>query len=188
MGPCAKLVVTCTLVTPDGRRFIGRNDCATPQTTCPREPGEGYDKCKAVCGQDGHAEQVALRVAGDLAKGAHAYIEGHDHCCRMCQKDLFGAGVAALTVGAPPAAAYKTNIDGYDVELELGVSYDGGPPRSQCWISKQVRGRSHTASLAALEQEEELRCESSGMRDDYIHKVPSETIVKILDWAEQRGY
>lgn len=101
-GACAKLVVRCTLVTPVGVRFVGENWCANPQPTCPREPGEGYDKCKSVCQQYGHAEEVALLLAGCAASGSHAYVEGHDHACRNCQKALFGAGVAALTIGAPP--------------------------------------------------------------------------------------
>jgi len=101
-GPCAKTRVRCTLITPRGERFIGENWCAKPQPVCPRESGEGYEKCKAICAQEGHAETVALRLAGAGAKGAHAYIEGHDHACRDCQVALFGAGVAALTVGAPP--------------------------------------------------------------------------------------
>lgn len=102
---CAKLVVTCTIITPDGYRAVGRNDCANPQPVCPREPGEGYEKCVTVCKQAGHAEVVALRQLGILSYGSHAYVEGHDHACRECQKALFGAGIAALTIGAPPPEA-----------------------------------------------------------------------------------
>lgn len=101
-GPCAKLVVRCTLITPDGRRFVGENSCANPQPVCPRLPGEGYDKCKTVCQQAGHAEIVALQHAGAAAAGAHAYIEGHTHVCRDCQETLVAAGVHAFTVGQPP--------------------------------------------------------------------------------------
>ncbi len=103
MGPCAKTVVTCTLITPDGRRFVGRNDCETPQATCPREIGEGYEKCKSICHQPGHAEEQVLRLAGYSARGARAYIEGHRYACPNCQMELFKAGIAALTIGAPPA-------------------------------------------------------------------------------------
>jgi hypothetical protein len=103
MGPCAKTTVRCTIITPHGLRFVGENWCANPQQVCPREPGEGYDKCKSICQQAGHAEEVALQNASVLAAGAHAYVEGHDHACRSCQVALFGAGVKALTIGAPPA-------------------------------------------------------------------------------------
>jgi hypothetical protein len=101
-GPCAKTTVRCTLVTSDGQRFVGENWCANPQAVCPRDPGEGYEKCKAICRQEGHAETVALALTGPAAAGAHAYVEGHDHACRDCQVALFGAGVAALTIGNPP--------------------------------------------------------------------------------------
>lgn len=104
-GPCVKSQVRCTLIASSGERFVGENLCANPQTVCPRAPGEGYDKCITVCGQEGHAETVALARAGDLARGAHAYVEGHSYACRYCQVALFGAGVAALTIGAPPAIA-----------------------------------------------------------------------------------
>lgn len=98
---CAKTTVRCTLVTPDGQRFVGSNWCASPQPVCPRAPGEDYQKCKTVCRQQGHAEVDALRLAGDAAKGAHAYVEGHTYACQNCQEELFGAGVAALSIGVP---------------------------------------------------------------------------------------
>jgi len=103
-GPCAKTRVFCTLVTKSGERIVGENLCANPQSVCPRKPGENYDKCITVCGQSGHAERVALVLAGDKARGAHAYVQGHTYACRDCQEALFSAGVAAMTVGAPPVA------------------------------------------------------------------------------------
>ncbi len=102
-GPCAKTTVKCTLITVDGEHIIGENWCVNPQKICPRTPGEGYKKCKSICQQEGHAEAVAVRLAGDKAKGATAYIEGHTYACMDCQHALFGAGVAFLTVGQPPS-------------------------------------------------------------------------------------
>ena len=99
---CAKLVVTCTIVTPDHWRFVGRNDCDNPQPTCPRAPGEGYEKCASICQQHGHAEEVALHLADEYAIGARAYIEGHTHVCRNCQQVLTAAGVKSFTIGPPP--------------------------------------------------------------------------------------
>ncbi len=101
-GPCAKTVVKCTLVTKDGKHIVGTNWCRNAQKSCPRYVGEGYEKCKSICDQVGHAEQVALANAGKEAKGAHAYLEGHTYACKECQEALFGAGVVALTVGKPP--------------------------------------------------------------------------------------
>ena len=101
MGPCAKQTVKCTIITPEGNRYVGTNACARPQAVCPREPGEGYAKCISICDQKGHAEEQALRAAGLFAKGAHAYVEGHTWACQNCQIELFNAGIAALTIGAP---------------------------------------------------------------------------------------
>lgn len=100
-GPCAKTTVTCTLVTPGGECFVGTNECVNPQTVCPRATGEGYEKCKTICRQVGHAEVVALQRAGEQARGARAYIEGHTYACMECQHALFGAGVRSISVGAP---------------------------------------------------------------------------------------
>lgn len=85
---------------------------------------------------------------------------------------------------------YDTSADkvGYEVELELNVSYDGGDARSQCWVSRVVAGREYTASLEGLINEGELRCQSSGNRADYIHKVPENVIALIELWAIEKGY
>lgn len=101
-GNCAKRVVTCTLVTAAGERIIGKNWCNNPQNNCPRTPYEDYTKCKTICQQWGHAEAVALVIAGERAMGAAAFIEGHTHACQSCQESLFSAGVKAMTIGKPP--------------------------------------------------------------------------------------
>lgn len=98
IGPCAKQRVTCTLYAADGQQFIGENLCQTPQRFCPRLPGEGYEKCKTVCNQLGHAEVLAVQAAGEHAKGAMAILTGHDHACADCQRTLFAAGVEWLRV------------------------------------------------------------------------------------------
>jgi deoxycytidylate deaminase len=102
MGPCAKQTVICTIITPEGYRFYGSNSCLNPQKECPREPGEDYTKCSTICDQQGHAEEQALRAAGNHAKGARAYIEGHTWVCKNCQEKLFAAGVESIKVGPPP--------------------------------------------------------------------------------------
>lgn len=100
---CAKATVVCVLVTQDGEEITGTNWCANPQQTCPRLPGEGYEKCKTICGQQGHAEVDAVRKAGDRAKGARAFLQGHTYACMDCQHALFGAGVRSLSLGRPEA-------------------------------------------------------------------------------------
>lgn len=104
-GPCAKQQVFCTLVHPDGRRWVGTNHCRTPQHVCPRADmpsGQGYELCKSVCNQKGHAEIVALRMAGANARGCIAYVEGHTYACESCRKALEDAGVLGVSIGSPP--------------------------------------------------------------------------------------
>ena len=101
IGPCAKTTVKCVIVALDGKRFVGTNYCNNAQQTCPRLPGEGYEKCQTICRQEGHAEAVAVALAGDSAKGATAYLTGHTYACQDCQEALFGAGVAFLAVKSP---------------------------------------------------------------------------------------
>lgn len=99
MGPCAKLEVFCKLYLSNGRSVTGTNNCRNPQEVCPRQPGEGYEKCKTICDQVGHAEQVAADAAEHLGYslvGAEAVVFGHSYACRECQERLFGAGVTGL--------------------------------------------------------------------------------------------
>ena len=88
LGPCAKKRVKATLVCLSGSRFIGTNDCFAPQKVCPRTPSEGYAKCASVCRQPGHAELMAIRAAGDAARGGTMYIEGIGHVCDDCQRAM----------------------------------------------------------------------------------------------------
>jgi deoxycytidylate deaminase len=93
---CAKKRVQCVLIAKDGDVFVGENWCNSPQVSCPREPGEGYQKCKDVCDQNAHAEVEAIQLAGMKARGATAYLINHHHYCRDCQVALFDAGVESL--------------------------------------------------------------------------------------------
>jgi deoxycytidylate deaminase len=95
---CAKKKVRCFIVTEDAKNiFYGTNHCDTPVMVCPRTEGEGYEKCKSICNQKGHAEEMALAEAeGFDLTGATAYIEGIGHYCKSCQIKLFAAGVENL--------------------------------------------------------------------------------------------
>lgn len=97
-GPCAKTTVKCTIISPSGS-WTGTNACRNPQPTCPRGPGEGYEKCKSICDQIGHAEIVALQAAGESARGGVAWVE-YFYVCGSCQKALDEAGVR-VSIGAP---------------------------------------------------------------------------------------
>lgn len=105
-GACAKQVVTATIVTPDGDRFVGTNWVARPQPTCPRADmptGVGNELCRSICGQSGHAEIDALRVAGVRAAGAALFLEGHTYACEPCRAACAAAGIMEIVIGGPPA-------------------------------------------------------------------------------------
>lgn len=97
---CAKKVVKCYIVVAtikDGyHKFEGTNECRKPVKQCPRAPGEGYEKCKSICDQQGHAEEIALQKALksglDLSK-ATVYIQGIDNVCKDCQLKMYAAGI-----------------------------------------------------------------------------------------------
>lgn len=96
---CAKKKVECKIVCRDGAFYIGTNDCAVPQGVCPREQGEGYEKCGSICQQEGHAEQMAVKAALDDGvdlTGAVAYLSGINHFCKPCQQLLYGVGIRCL--------------------------------------------------------------------------------------------
>lgn len=81
---------------PELRSATGRNDCANPQPTCPRLSGEGYEKCRSICQQAGHAELEALKAAKERGldlTGGSAYIFGHYWICEPCGKALLEAGI-----------------------------------------------------------------------------------------------
>lgn len=105
-GPCVKQRVIATIVTATGERFVGENDCDTPQMTCPRADmptGVGYELCRSVCHQTGHAEVNALRKAGTHAAGGRMFIEGHFYACDPCKEAMASAGVVSIEFCPPPA-------------------------------------------------------------------------------------
>lgn len=114
MGPCAKRQVSCDIYLDDDIFPIIRaqNDCENPQAVCPREEGEGYEKCKTICRQSGHAEQQAaaqlntMRASTSLKtfdgmlrkRRVSAVVQGHTYVCRECQEALHAAGVKWISV------------------------------------------------------------------------------------------
>lgn len=98
IGPCAKRRVICRITAADGRSFVGENSCANAQPMCPRNPGEGYEKCQTICEQAGHAEIEALKLAGAAARGASAELWGHYWICEPCGRALLDAGVLDIAI------------------------------------------------------------------------------------------
>jgi hypothetical protein len=86
VGRCVKQEVVA-VIHNNGKFWIGRNDCLNPQYKCPRgdmPSGQGYDLCKTVCKQIGHAEEVACKEAGEEAEGGELVLFGHNYCCDKC--------------------------------------------------------------------------------------------------------
>lgn len=91
---CAKRQVTCLIELPNGDTFYGDNSVRNPQEVCPREEGEGYEKCITICDQPGHAEVMALKAAeGHDLTGGRAIVGGIDNICKNCQLKLYAAGI-----------------------------------------------------------------------------------------------
>ena len=77
---------------------MGENYCLSPQVECPRLVGEGYEKCKTICNQLGHAEEIALMKALEARvdlKNASVVI-GHSHACDNCDSLLTKYGVGEI--------------------------------------------------------------------------------------------
>jgi deoxycytidylate deaminase len=105
---CAKQTVTATIITTDGRRFIGTNFARNPQPTCPRgnmPTGVGYDLCKSICQQDSHAEVNAIAEAGAATHGATLHLEGHTYACEPCKAACAAAGIVEIIIGPAPERA-----------------------------------------------------------------------------------
>lgn len=109
IGYCAKRPVSAVVTFKDGRIVIGGNFCTSPQLTCPRQAGEGYEKCYTVCGQLGHAEQIAIRLIvrevslGATTSGSYAShiasvdVYNHEGPCDACKRMLVAFGIDKLT-------------------------------------------------------------------------------------------
>jgi hypothetical protein len=118
VGPCAKTTVRCTIVAPNGERFVGENICHTPQAVCPRVAGEDYAKCATVCHQVGHAEAVAAYLGRGRSEGGTAYLEGHTYACasatrrRKPSSASTGPGFRSMTMFAhlPPIDSTQTDF------------------------------------------------------------------------------
>jgi deoxycytidylate deaminase len=109
-GPCVKQRVIATIISRDGLTYVGENDCASPQQTCPRgdmPTGVGYHLCKEVCHQGAHAEVNAIAAAGEAAWGATLYLEGHTYACLPCTDKCDAAGILEIVIGAPPDGEFN---------------------------------------------------------------------------------
>jgi hypothetical protein len=136
-GPCVKQRVVATIVTKDGKLFVGENHCLTPQTVCPRAgmpTGVGYELCKSVCNQVGHAEVVALEAAGENARGATLILEGHTYACQSCLNAATEAGIERVVVNSI-AIFEHLDEDADFPDCAYAFTVTGGPrgPDTECF-------------------------------------------------------
>jgi deoxycytidylate deaminase len=97
---CAKQM-TLAIIENKGQYWVGTNWCQRPQKKCPRgdmPSGIGYELCKTVCWQTGHAEENALQEAKKDARGATLYLFGHTRICDNCQKLIDAAGIKKTVI------------------------------------------------------------------------------------------
>lgn len=107
LGLCAKAQVRCWFLPMIKyphfymSRVEGENLCCNPQPTCPRLPGEGYEKCHSICYTVGHAEEIALHhmeILGLDPRGLTAFLTGHVYVCENCKHLLKKAGVSKVII------------------------------------------------------------------------------------------
>jgi len=97
---CAKRQVYAFIMKDDIIVAAGSNRCHNPQSVCPREPGEGYEKCVSICKQAGHAETTAIWNASkhgadlnDPDHGLRMVVIGHHRACDMCANALASVNI-----------------------------------------------------------------------------------------------
>jgi deoxycytidylate deaminase len=121
---CVKQI-TFAIIENNGQYWAGTNACKTPQTECPRgnlSTGLGYEKCKEICHQSGHAEIEALRIAGKEASGGTLYLLGHYYICDNCRKAIDLAGIKQVIIVKDFAGQVKQMADNKIKEISNGIS------------------------------------------------------------------
>lgn len=99
-GPCAKRRMQAVLYGASGKVYAAENVCLNPQPVCPREPGEGYEKCQSICRQVAHGEVQVIAQAGADARGGRLVIS-HWYACPSCEALCRAAGIADIQFTSP---------------------------------------------------------------------------------------
>ena len=82
--------------------------CPRVLRNCPT--GTGYEFCKTVCEQEGHAEIMAIRNAlsnGHNLKGASLYLDGHWWACKECWDKILQSGITKVFLRTDSVELYK---------------------------------------------------------------------------------
>jgi len=96
-----------------------------------------------------HAEVVALKIAGDKARGATMYVTlepcNHTGTTGPCTQAIIDAGIAtvvyAVTDPNPAAAGGASALKAAGIEVIAGVGTDEAAYANSAWLTKILKGR-----------------------------------------------
>lgn len=72
--------------------------------------GTAWNLCKEICGQEGHAEVMAIRDAlkrTEELKGASLYLDGHWWMCKPCWDEIIRVGISKTYLRKDSMELYK---------------------------------------------------------------------------------
>lgn len=123
--PCDKRVVRAWI--PVAQEIWEATNYRTAhEGACPREPGEGYEKCDSICGQSGHAEENLIRhlreaieadtIGPDDISGT-MFID-HFYACDDCRAAAAALGINIVPLGQQQPGEERTTITGQTISGE----------------------------------------------------------------------
>lgn len=98
---------------------------------------------------DDHAEVVALKIAGDRAKGATMYVTlepcNHTGTTGPCTQAIIDAGISIVVYAVadpnPKAAGGADVLKAAGIEVVSGVGADEASYANRAWLTKIIKGR-----------------------------------------------
>jgi diaminohydroxyphosphoribosylaminopyrimidine deaminase/5-amino-6-(5-phosphoribosylamino)uracil reductase len=96
-----------------------------------------------------HAEVVALKIAGDKARGATMYVTlepcNHTGTTGPCTQAIIDAGIAAVAYAVadpnPVASGGAAVLKAAGIEVVAGVGQDEAAYSNRAWLTKIIKGR-----------------------------------------------
>ena len=96
-----------------------------------------------------HAEVVALKIAGDKARGATMYVTlepcNHTGTTGPCTQVIIDAGIATVVYAVadpnPQAAGGAAALKAAGIEVVAGVGVDEASYSNRAWLTKIIKGR-----------------------------------------------
>jgi diaminohydroxyphosphoribosylaminopyrimidine deaminase/5-amino-6-(5-phosphoribosylamino)uracil reductase len=107
---------------------------------------EGFHD-RASCAD--HAEVVALKIAGDKARGATMYVTlepcNHTGATAPCTQAIIDAGIKSVVYAVadpnPVAAGGAAVLKAAGIEVVAGVGVDEATHSNRAWLTKIIKGR-----------------------------------------------